>query len=91
MIGQVGGNARWTIRRAIDTGLVGLSIGVIFSVVLLSASIIIHTQLPIALFGVLTQYQLIFICPLLLFFRVNIQPVVSTLGTHESENSTRHA
>ncbi|PCI75060.1 MAG: hypothetical protein COB20_13810 [SAR86 cluster bacterium] len=41
------------IRRSIDVGLTGLGIGVIFTAVLLSSSLTIQMQLPIALVGVL--------------------------------------
>jgi len=44
---------RRNIRRSIDVGLTGLGIGVIFTAVLLSSSLTVEIQLPIALVGVL--------------------------------------
>ena len=44
---------RRSIRRSIDLGLTGLGIGIIFTAVLLSASLTIQMQLPLALVGVL--------------------------------------
>ncbi|MEX0965142.1 MAG: hypothetical protein WDZ52_13990 [Pseudohongiellaceae bacterium] len=44
---------RRNIRRSIDLGLTGLGIGVIFTAVLLGASLSVQMQLPIALIGVL--------------------------------------
>ncbi|GJM13512.1 MAG: hypothetical protein DHS20C12_19150 [Pseudohongiella sp.] len=44
---------RRNIRRGIDLGLTGLGIGIIFTAVLLSASLTIRMQLPLALLGVL--------------------------------------
>lgn len=41
------------IRRSIDVGLTGLGIGIIFTAVLLSSSLTIQMQLPLALVGVL--------------------------------------
>ena len=41
------------IRRSIDLGLTGLGIGIIFTAVILSGSLEIELQLPIALLGVL--------------------------------------
>ncbi len=44
---------RHNIRRSIDVGLTGLGIGIVFTAVLLSASLTIRMQLPLALVGVL--------------------------------------
>lgn len=44
---------RRNIRRSIDVGLTGLGIGIVFTAVLLSSSLTIQMQLPIALVGVL--------------------------------------
>ena len=44
---------RRNIRRTIDIGLTGIGIGIIFTAVLLSASLTIQMQLPLALAGVL--------------------------------------
>ena len=44
---------RRNIRRSIDVGLTGLGIGIIFTAVILSPSLTIQMQLPIALVGVL--------------------------------------
>jgi len=44
---------RRNIRRSIDLGLTGLGIGVIFTAVLISSSLDIQQQLPLALIGVL--------------------------------------
>lgn len=44
---------RRNIRRTIDIGLTGIGIGIIFTAVLLSASLTIQMQLPLALVGVL--------------------------------------
>jgi hypothetical protein len=41
------------IRRSIDLGLTGLGIGIIFTAVLMSASLTVQMQLPLALVGVL--------------------------------------
>lgn len=41
------------IRRKIDIMLTGLGIGIIFTAILLSASLTIQIQMPMALFGVL--------------------------------------
>ena len=41
------------IRRSIDVALTGLGIGIIFTAVLLSSTLTIQMQLPIALVGVL--------------------------------------
>ena len=44
---------RRNIRRTIDLGLTGVGIGIIFTAVLLSSSLTIQMQLPLALAGVL--------------------------------------
>lgn len=44
---------RRKIRRSIDAALTGLGIGAIFTAVLLSASLTIQMQLPLALVGIL--------------------------------------
>lgn len=44
---------RRNIRRSVDVGLTGLGIGIIFTAVLLSSSLTIQMQLPLALIGVL--------------------------------------
>ncbi len=44
---------RRNIRRSIDMALTGLGIGIIFTAILLSATLTIQMQLPITLFGVL--------------------------------------
>lgn len=44
---------RHNIRRSIDVGLTGLGIGIIFTAVILSSSLTIQMQLPLALVGVL--------------------------------------
>lgn len=44
---------RRNIRRTIDLGLTGVGIGIIFTAVLLSSSLTIQMQLPLALTGVL--------------------------------------
>lgn len=44
---------RHNIRRSIDVGLTGLGIGIIFTAVILSSSLTVQMQLPLALAGVL--------------------------------------
>lgn len=44
---------RRNIRRSIDVGLTGLGIGIIFTAVILSATLTVQIQLPLALLGVL--------------------------------------
>lgn len=44
---------RRNIRRSIDVGLTGLGIGIIFTAVILSTTLTVQMQLPLALVGVL--------------------------------------